>query len=98
MVPVTSNLDPVVLEWGQLFVGSGFELSPAGLPARRHYLWKVPPGLAFTTNRILAAHGHLLRSVSSRWLGPDAGQGRHLLGTPKVCMLGWDKKTPAVAP
>ncbi|GAA4655874.1 histidine phosphatase family protein [Arthrobacter cryoconiti] len=48
-------------------------------------------------NVLLVAHGHFLRILTARWLGLDAGQGRHfLLGTAKVCTLGWDKKTPAV--
>ncbi|WP_427015857.1 histidine phosphatase family protein [Pseudarthrobacter sp. P1] len=48
-------------------------------------------------NALLVAHGHFLRVLSARWLGLDAGEGRHfLLGTAKVCTLGWDKKTPAI--
>lgn len=48
-------------------------------------------------NVLLVAHGHFLRILTARWLGLEAGQGRHfLLGTAKVCTLGWDKKTPAV--
>ncbi|MFQ4148107.1 histidine phosphatase family protein [Arthrobacter sp. LAPM80] len=48
-------------------------------------------------NVLVVAHGHFLRILTARWLGLDAGQGRHfILGTAKVCTLGWDKKTPAV--
>ncbi|MBP2412716.1 putative phosphoglycerate mutase [Arthrobacter stackebrandtii] len=48
-------------------------------------------------NVLLVAHGHFLRILTARWLGLPAGQGRHfMLGTAKVCTLGWDKKTPAV--
>ncbi|MEO8220471.1 MAG: histidine phosphatase family protein [Specibacter sp.] len=48
-------------------------------------------------NVLLVAHGHFLRIMCARWLGLPAGQGRHfVLGTAKVCTLGWDKKTPAI--
>ncbi len=48
-------------------------------------------------NVLLVAHGHFLRILTARWLGLPAGEGRHfMLGTAKVCTLGWDKKTPAV--
>lgn len=48
-------------------------------------------------NVLLVAHGHFLRILTARWLGLDASEGRHfLLGTAKVCTLGWDKNTPAV--
>lgn len=48
-------------------------------------------------NILLVAHGHFLRILTARWLGLPAGEGRHfVLGTAKVCTLGWDKKTPAV--
>ena len=48
-------------------------------------------------NVLLVAHGHFLRIMTARWLGLPAGEGRHfVLGTAKVCTLGWDKKTPAV--
>ncbi|MGO4384384.1 histidine phosphatase family protein [Specibacter sp. RAF43] len=48
-------------------------------------------------NVLLVAHGHFLRILTARWLGLEAGQGRHfVLGTAKVCTLGWDKLTPAV--
>lgn len=48
-------------------------------------------------NVLLVAHGHFLRILTARWLHLPAGEGRHfVLGTAKVCTLGWDKKTPAV--
>lgn len=48
-------------------------------------------------NVLVVAHGHFLRILTARWLGLAAGEGRHfILGTAKVCTLGWDKKTPAV--
>ncbi|MFC8303547.1 histidine phosphatase family protein [Specibacter sp. NPDC057265] len=48
-------------------------------------------------NVLLVAHGHFLRILTARWLGLPATAGRHfVLGTAKVCTLGWDKKTPAV--
>jgi broad specificity phosphatase PhoE len=56
----------------------------------------LPDG-TMPANVLLVAHGHFLRILTSRWLGLDAGQGRHFaLGTAKVCTLGWDKKTPAI--
>ncbi|WP_104090763.1 histidine phosphatase family protein [Arthrobacter sp. GMC3] len=55
------------------------------------------PDGSVAANVLLVAHGHFLRILTARWLGLDGSQGRHfLLGTAKVCMLGWDKKTPAV--
>ncbi|MBG0738471.1 histidine phosphatase family protein [Paeniglutamicibacter antarcticus] len=48
-------------------------------------------------NALLVAHGHFLRVLAARWLKLDAVEGRHfLLGTAKVCTLGWDKRTPAI--
>lgn len=48
-------------------------------------------------NVLLVAHGHFLRILTARWLGLDGVEGRHfLLGTAKVCTLGWDKNTPAL--
>lgn len=48
-------------------------------------------------NVLVVAHGHFLRILTARWLGLPAGEGRHfVLGTAKVCTLGWDKRTPAV--
>ncbi|WP_334171850.1 histidine phosphatase family protein [Sinomonas sp.] len=48
-------------------------------------------------NALLVAHGHFCRILTARWLGMVPVEGRHfILGTAKVCRLGWDKKTPAV--
>ncbi|WP_449374228.1 histidine phosphatase family protein [Arthrobacter psychrolactophilus] len=48
-------------------------------------------------NVLVVAHGHFLRILAARWLDLPASEGRHfVLGTAKVCTLGWDKKTPAV--
>ncbi|WP_394940420.1 histidine phosphatase family protein [Psychromicrobium sp. YIM B11713] len=48
-------------------------------------------------NTLLVAHGHFLRVLTARWLDLDPRQGRHfVLGTAKVCTLGWDKRTPAI--
>lgn len=48
-------------------------------------------------NVLVVAHGHFLRILAARWLDLPAGEGRHfVLGTAKVCTLGWDKKTPAI--
>jgi broad specificity phosphatase PhoE len=55
------------------------------------------PDGSTAANVLLVAHGHFLRILTARWLGLDAGDGRHfVLGTAKVCTLGWDKNTPAV--
>ncbi|MCZ2401716.1 histidine phosphatase family protein [Paenarthrobacter sp. Z7-10] len=52
---------------------------------------------ATLVNALLVAHGHFLRILTARWLQLDAVEGRHfLLGTAKVCTLGWDKRTPAI--
>ncbi|AJT42268.1 histidine phosphatase family protein [Psychromicrobium lacuslunae] len=46
---------------------------------------------------LLVAHGHFLRILTARWLELDAREGKHfVLGTAKVCTLGWDKHTPAI--
>ncbi len=48
-------------------------------------------------NALLVAHGHFLRVLTARWLTLAAVEGRHfVLGTAKVCTLGWDKRTPAI--
>lgn len=48
-------------------------------------------------NALLVAHGHFLRVLTARWLQLEPVQGRHfVLGTGKVCTLGWDKHTPAI--
>ena len=47
---------------------------------------------------ILFAHGHLLRVLGARWVGADPQAGRHLLlATAAVCILGWERETPALA-
>ncbi|MGG5172383.1 histidine phosphatase family protein [Pseudarthrobacter sp. J1738] len=48
-------------------------------------------------NVLVVAHGHFSRILTARWLQLAPVEGRHfVLGTAKVCTLGWDKKTPAV--
>lgn len=43
------------------------------------------------------AHGHLLRILGARWAGQPAGFGeRLLLSTAAICVLGWERETPAV--
>ena len=55
------------------------------------------PGAVPIQRAMLVAHGHFLRILAARWLGLAPDQGRHLvLGTAAVCVLGWDKHTPAV--
>ena len=49
------------------------------------------------SNALVVAHGHFCRILAARWLDLDPVEGRHfVLGTAKVCRLGWDKKTPAI--
>lgn len=45
-----STLDPIVIELGQRFVGSGHELSLVGGPVRDLFLGRVSPDLDFTTD------------------------------------------------
>ncbi|WP_245580358.1 histidine phosphatase family protein [Arthrobacter castelli] len=48
-------------------------------------------------NVMLVAHSHFLRLLTARWLSLEPAGGHHfLLGTGKVCTLGWDRETPAV--
>lgn len=48
-------------------------------------------------NVLLVAHGHFLRVLAARWCQLDPIEGRRLvLGTAAVCVLGWDKRTPAI--
>ncbi len=48
-------------------------------------------------NVLVVAHGHFSRILTARWLELEPVEGRHfILGTAKVCTLGWDKKTPAI--
>jgi broad specificity phosphatase PhoE len=47
---------------------------------------------------ILFAHGHLLRVLGARWVGAAPQAGQHLLlATAAVCILGWERETPALA-
>ncbi|MBF4994563.1 histidine phosphatase family protein [Arthrobacter gandavensis] len=55
------------------------------------------PDSAPLERALLVAHGHFLRILAARWLGLAPDAGRHLvLGTAAVCVLGWDKHTPAI--
>lgn len=55
------------------------------------------PDSAPLERALLVAHGHFLRILAARWLGLAPEAGRHLvLGTAAVCVLGWDKHTPAI--
>ena len=43
-------------------------------------------------NVLIVAHGHFSRILTARWLELPPTEGRHfILGTAKVCTLGWDK-------
>jgi probable phosphoglycerate mutase len=47
---------------------------------------------------ILFAHGHFLRVLGARWIGAAPTAGQHLLlGTSAVCVLGYERETPALA-
>jgi probable phosphoglycerate mutase len=47
---------------------------------------------------LLFAHGHLLRVLGARWIAAPPTAGRHLLlSTAAVCVLGWERETPALA-
>lgn len=55
------------------------------------------PQAAPVQNALLVAHGHFLRILAARWLEFNPIEGRRLvLGTAAVCVLGWDKRTPAI--
>ncbi|WP_253905280.1 histidine phosphatase family protein [Arthrobacter sp. H14] len=46
---------------------------------------------------LLVAHSHFLRLLTARWIGLPPEAGHHfIIGTGKVCTLGWDRETPAV--
>ncbi|HET7415428.1 MAG TPA: histidine phosphatase family protein [Arthrobacter sp.] len=48
-------------------------------------------------NVMLVAHSHFLRLLAARWIGLKPDGGHHfVIGTGKVCTLGWDRETPAV--
>jgi probable phosphoglycerate mutase len=47
---------------------------------------------------VLFAHGHFLRVLGARWIGAGPTTGQHLLlGTSAVCILGYERETPALA-
>ena len=47
---------------------------------------------------LLFAHGHLLRILGARWIEAPPTTGQHLLlSTAAVCVLGWERDTPALA-
>ncbi|GAB3269514.1 histidine phosphatase family protein [Arthrobacter pigmenti] len=48
-------------------------------------------------NVMLVAHSHFLRLLTARWIGLEPAGGHHfIIGTGKVCTLGWDREIPAV--
>jgi broad specificity phosphatase PhoE len=47
---------------------------------------------------VVFAHGHLLRVLGARWIGSAPTGGQHLLlSTAAVCVLGYERETPALA-
>ena len=47
---------------------------------------------------LLFAHGHLLRMLGARWIDAPPTAGQHLLlSTAAVCVLGYERETPALA-
>ena len=47
---------------------------------------------------IFFAHGHLLRILGARWIDAPPTAGRHLLlSTAAICVLGYERDTPALA-
>ncbi len=52
---------------------------------------------AASGDAVVFAHGHLLRVLGARWLGTPPAFGQHLLlSTAAVCVLGWERETPAL--
>jgi len=46
---------------------------------------------------VIFAHGHLLRILGARWIEQEPGFAeRLLLSTAAICVLGWERETPAV--
>ncbi|MFO1316347.1 MAG: histidine phosphatase family protein [Burkholderiales bacterium] len=63
--------------------------APADVAARADRV--VARVRAVTGNALLFSSAHILRTVAARWLGLDAGGGRHfLLGTASVGVLGYE--------
>ena len=55
-----------------------------------HVLGRVEPTLQGGEDVVLFAHGHLLRVLTTVWLGVDPGLGARLeLGTAAICLLGY---------
>jgi poly(A) polymerase len=84
MAPNTSQLDPAVLELGQLFADAGFELSLVGGPVRDLFLHRTSPDLDFTTN---ATPDEIL-AVAKKWADSHWEMGREF-GT-----IGFRKRKP----
>ena len=51
-----------------------------------------------TEGRVLAfSHGHLSRVIGARWIGAGVAEGAHLRLEPgAICVLGWERETPAL--
>jgi broad specificity phosphatase PhoE len=51
-----------------------------------------------STGRVLAfGHGHMSRVIGARWIGLAPAEGIRLkLSTAAVCVLGYDRETPAI--
>jgi probable phosphoglycerate mutase len=63
--------------------------APADVAARADRL--IARVRAVAGNVLLFSSAHILRTIAARWLGLDAGGGRHfLLGTASVSVLGYE--------
>ncbi|WP_125613066.1 CCA tRNA nucleotidyltransferase [Specibacter cremeus] len=72
LVPDTLQLDPAVLELGQLFVDAGYELSLVGGPVRDLFLARTSPDMDFTTN----ATPDQILAVARDWADANWDVGR----------------------
>ncbi|GAA1350001.1 histidine phosphatase family protein [Falsarthrobacter nasiphocae] len=87
--------DPSYVLWDS-GVPNGETLAEVGARADR-IVERVRRELAGGGSAILVSHGHFSRILAARWLGLDPIHGRNfLLGTARLCELGWDKRDPAV--
>jgi probable phosphoglycerate mutase len=69
--------------------------SPAQVGARADGL--IEEVRAVQGDVLLFAHGHILRVITSRWLGYPPGDGMHFsLGTATLSILGWEREAASI--